>query len=380
MDATVSTKELRDALRTLKTFVGRSSGAKVMDMAAITTNADGGSVTVRRWNFTDATASIAATSGPIEAGSVHVNADALANAIGKGKGSVRLTLEGDRLTVISDTGIATVKADVSGDVLPAAYAERYAPYATIQNGEREHLRSVARAAAKGTDARAVLTSVAIRANGNGSGEASATDTYRLHVAKLGDVRGDADTVRIFPAHVIATATKTATALVVLNVSEDGKHFSTYFLTEGGTKNARRVTYYNVGGMTVEGPYPNYRSLIPDADSAAARWSISDAAGTADVLAAFRNNENAAAVMTPSGSAVAISATFRDGSKRDGIAPMVPDGDAIGLDAFVAFNPSYFAEAVKHAGNGATVNLRDSLKSALIEGDHGYALVMPMRVR
>jgi DNA polymerase III sliding clamp (beta) subunit (PCNA family) len=379
MQATVDANELRKALRTLKTFVGRSKNVKATELAAITTNADGGSVTVRRWNFTDATAGMDATAMPIEGGTVHVDAEALTTAIGNGKGAVTMTTEGERLTVSSATGTASVRIEGDADALPVPYSDGYSDFATILPSEREHVRSVAGAAANGRDARAVLTSVAITANGNGTGEASATDTYRLHVTRLERVSGSADVTRILPADVIATATKASTNFVQVEVSEDGAYFRVKFLTEGGTKRARRTTFFTVAGRTIEGPYPNYRSLVPDAADANARWSISDAAGTADVIAAFRNKEHSPAILAPAGSAVAVSMTYRDGAKRDAIAPMATDSDTIGLDAFVAFNPTYFAEGVQHSGDGATVHLRDASKAAVIEGEHGYALVMPMRV-
>jgi hypothetical protein len=380
MDATVDAAQARDALKTLRGFVGKPlRGVKVAALAEVTTNAEGGSVTIRRWSGMDATAGMDASTSAIEGGTVHVEADALATAIGKAKGTARLTTDGDRLTVTTDAGTSAVRIDTSGDVLPVPYADAFRDFVTILPSERDRVRSVAGAAASERDARAVLASVAIRANGDGSGEAVATDTYRMHGTRLTRVSGDADTVRIFPAYVIATAAKTSTSYLRIEVSEDGKHYRANFLTVKGTKKSPRTTFFTVSGMAIEGPYPNYRTLIPDADSANACWSVRDAAGTASVLAGFANRENAAAVFTPSGSAVAISATYRDGTTREGIAPLRPDGDAIGLDAFVAFNPSYFSDGVKHAGDGAVVRLRDSLKAALIEGEHGYALVMPMRV-
>jgi len=380
MEATLSTQDVRDALRTLKSLVGRPDGrVKATSLASITTHPDGGSLTLRRWNFTDATASMA-TSGPISGGTVHVNSDALANAIGKAKGNVRIATEGDQLSVTTDAGSASVAIDGSGNVLPAAFSGDYGHVATITPSERERVRTVANASAP-ADARAVLASVALVANGDGSGEASATDTYRLHVAYLTDCEryGGCDTW-IIPSNVIAQATKLASDYVTVEGSDaGGDFFRVKFLSVKGTKNARRSTYYTVSGRTIEGPYPNYRSLIPTADQSNATWTVADAAGTADVLAAFGNRQNVPAILTPSGSAVAVSAAFSDGSKRDAIAPMIPDRATIGTDEAIAFNPSYFADALRHVGDGATVNLRDSLRGALVEGEHGYALLMPMRV-
>jgi DNA polymerase III sliding clamp (beta) subunit (PCNA family) len=380
MHATTNGGDFRAALANLKRLTGRGT-FPASALAAITV-ATSGTVTIRRTNAATEVTAVLATSGEVTPGSVTVDAQALADAIGSTKGPITLSVPfgaADALTVATDAGTSSVRIAPNAADFPAVDANEYGDHvATVTAVEAARLASVLKASGGG-DARAVLASVAITANGNGTGEAVATDTYRMHVTGLARVSGTAMDAYIIPADVAALAAKSGKYGIAIHRTNEGKRFAITFGTDAGPKTAKRGTHYRVTGYFVEGPYPNYRSLIPDADSALARWTVADASGTADVLAAFRNTENAPAMMTPSGSAIAVSATFRDGTKRDAIAPMHPDGDTIGPDAYVAFNPAYFADALRHAGNGATVRLRDGRKAAVIEGENAYALLMPMRI-
>ena len=376
MDATTNALAIRDALSVLKRYTGRplSPGAELVELATH----GSGSLTLRRWNGTEASASLAAD-GPLTVGTVHVPADALANAIGKAKGTVRLTAADGTLTVTTDGGTGTVRIGDAQD-FPAPDRNDYVPLATITATECSRVATVAKAAANGIDARAVLTSVAISANGDGSGEAVATDTYRMHVARIATVSGSPEDVTIIPADVMRIATKGATDGAYVSVTAEGKRFAVAYTSTKGPKRAPRVVHYRVTGATYEGPYPNYRTLLPDPDAISARWTVGDAKGTADAIGAFANKVNFPAIMEPAGSAVRVTASFADGTELEAVAPMRPDADAIGEDASIAFNPAYFRDALTHAGDGATVALREASKAALIEGDGSYALLMPMRVR
>ena len=380
MLATTNGEDLRKALATLKRITGRSAFPAAA-LAEITTNA-AGSITVRRTNASDDVTAALATSGEVTPGSVTVDAQAFADALAGAKGPITLSVPfgaADALTVATAAGTSSVRIAPNAADFPAADGNDYGEHVTTVTAvEAARLASVLKAAGNG-DGRAVLASVALMANGDGSGEAVATDTYRLHVARLARVSGTATDTYLLPAGVAAIAAKAGKYGIYVHATKDGKRFSLTFGTDAGPKTAKRGTHYRVSGYFVEGPYPNYRSLIPDPADAAASWTFADAAGTADVLAAFRNTENTPAILTPSGSAVAVSAAFRDGTKRDAIAPIVPDGDAIGVDASIAFNPAYLADAVRHAGDGGTLRLRNALKGALIEGEDTYALLMPMRV-
>ena len=382
MHATTNGEDLRKALATLKRITGRAM-MPATALAEVTANA-AGSVTVRRTNASEQATASVATSGEVTPGSVTVDAAALADALGKAKGNVTLTVPfgaADVLTVAAGGALASVPIAPNAADFPAADGNDYGEHvATVTASEAAALASVLKASGPSDGSgRAVLATVAITANGDGSGEAVATDTYRMHVARIGRVSGSADATYLLPADVAALAAKNGKYGVSVHGTQDGGRFSLTFGTDAGPRAAKRGTHYRVTGYFVEGPYPNYRALMPDAADVATSWTFADAAGTADVIAAFRNRENTPAVLMPAGSAVAVTATFRDGTKRDALAPFATDGDAIGLDPSIAFNPAYLAEALRHAGDEGTVRLRSASKGALIEGENTYALLMPMRI-
>ena len=370
MIATLDAATVRDALAVLRKYVGKGwRGVRATELVTVDVF-DAGSATLRRFGNVDATASVAAT-GPITAGTAYVDAAALADAIGKAKGPITIAIEGGRLTVRAGSATASVPLADGADV-PARDANDYVTAAVIADSELPRLRSVAQASGDG-GARAVLHAVAIEVTDGENGEAVATDTYRMHVAKLRNVHRPL----LIPADVIAAATVKGAGCVAIYVTEDGSRFAATYTVMKGSAKRGYAFYVRVTGAAIEGPYPNYRSLIPAPEDATTTWTVTDAAGTADVLAAFRNTKNVPAIMAALGSAVAITAQHPDG-RRDAIAPMsVGIDDAIPLE--VAFNPSYFRDATLHAGDGATVYLRDGLKAAVIDNGDAYALIMPMRV-
>ena len=124
----------------------------------------------------------------------------------------------------------------------------------------------------------------------------------------------------------------------------------------------------------EGPFPNYETLLPDPSDAATVWTVLDAAGTADALRRHENRANAPTVFAAAGSAVSVT-TKVDGVETVGTVPFETTGDAFS----VALNPSYAADAFRHAGDGANVYVRDGLKALYAENGGTFSLLMPMRV-
>jgi DNA polymerase III subunit beta len=368
MHTTTDAKTLADALATLKRYAGNGNGnLRAAAVAELRVPDDGNALIVRRFAMrtnTDATASIAADR--TTAGTVHVNADALAAAIKGASGPVTVAIDGERVTVRTDGGSASLPVFDAAD-FPTAPTFNYGTLATVAASELDAFRGVLRAAGNG-DARAVLASVYFDSK---YAQAVATDTYRMHGATLADVRGTA----IIPSDVLAIAAAGTKGAITIEATDDGGRFAVHYLrvTRSGRAMPRAV-YVRVQGFAVEGPYPNYASLIPDADAAVAVWSVTDAAGTADVLAAFANKQNVPAVLAAAGSAVTVTASFPDGT-RNALAPIVAGGEPIEA----AFNPKYAAEAIAHSGDGTTVRLRDGLKAAHFTNGDRYALLMPMRV-
>jgi DNA polymerase III subunit beta len=367
MHTTTDAKALADALATLKRYAGNGNGSpKAAAVAELRVPDDGNALIVRRFAMrtnTDATASIAADR--TTAGTVHVNADALAGAIKGASGPVTVAIDGDRVTVRTDGGSASLPVFDAAD-FPTAPTFTYGTLATVAASELDAFRGVLRAAGNG-DARAVLASVYFDSK---YAQAVATDTYRMHGATLADVRGNA----IIPSDVLAIAAAGTKGAITIEATDDGGRFAVHYLRVTGTAKVPRAVYVRVQGFAVEGPYPNYASLIPDADTAVSVWSVADAAGTADVLSAFANKKNVPAVLAAAGSAVTVTASFPDGT-RNALAPIAAGGDPIEI----AFNAKYAAEAIAHSGDGTTVRIRDGLKAAHFTNGDRYALLMPMRV-
>ena len=65
----------------------------------------------------------------------------------------------------------------------------------------------------------------------------------------------------------------------------------------------------------------------------------------------------------------------DGVETVGTVPFETTGDAFSI----ALNPSYAADAFRHAGDGANVYVRDGLKAVYAENGGTFSLLMPMRV-
>jgi DNA polymerase III sliding clamp (beta) subunit (PCNA family) len=379
MHTTTNARTLTDALAVLKRYAG--SGRTALPSAQWTELRvpDGGGVLVlRRWatkTGTDVSASIAADGGT--AGSVLVNAEALAAALKGTKGTVTLTVtEGEgivgRLTVLTGSGSAELRAE-DPDKFPAPSAFVLRPFATIADRERAALRGVLAAAARGGDARAVLTGVYFD---SANGEAVATDTYRMAAARIATMHASG----IIPSDVLAIAIATGTGSTEVHADPDGERFLLTFRTEKGTKNAPRIVAVSVYGRFVPGPFPNYAAIVaPARDESAYEWTVTDAAGTADAMRTFTNGRNVPVMLEAAGSAVRASVTIPDGGgTREAFPPIVTDGKDEAL-AVAAFNPSYFADAAQHAGDGAALRIRDGLKAAYFDGGDRYALLMPMRV-
>lgn len=374
MEIKTDAKTLADALAVLKRYAGtRNTGVKSADWVELRVPDGAGVLILRRFamrTFTDASASITAGGGM--AGTGYVDAAALADAVKGTKGTITLATDGDRVTITTDGASASLRAQ-DGTDFPAMAGYPLRPFATITDSERDALRGVLTAAADGSDARAVLTGVYFNSE---NGEAIATDTYRMAAARLRNVHASG----IIPADVLRIANTTATGGMELHGDADGGRYLLTYRAVKGTKKSPRTVALSIYGHMHEGPFPNYGTIVaPARDEAAYTWTITDAAGTADVIASFKNGRNVPVHVEAAGSAVRASATLPDGGgTRDAYPPIVNGGrDEVTNGA--AFNPAYFVDAVKHAGDGATVGIRDGMRAAYFDGGDRYALLMPMRV-
>ena len=374
MQTNVNGKTISDALAVLKRYAGSGTGsAKGFTLAELRVPDGGGTLIIRRWawkTFTDVSASIMANGGT--AGTAYVAADALTDAVKGTKGMLTLTVDNDRLTVTSENGGASLRLENGAD-FPAPMAFPPRPFAVIADGERDAMRGVVAAAAGGSDARAVLTGVNFDHN---EGEAVTTDTYRMHAGRLRAMHASG----IIPADVLRIGLATGSGPLELHADEAGKRFLLTYRMVKGTKNAPRIVAVSAYGMMIEGPFPNYAAIVqPARDHVEYEWTVTDAAGTADVARSFADNRNTPLMLSAAaGSAVLASATYPENGTREASPPIVTDGKTDVL-ASIAFNPTYFADAVKHAGDGAPIRFRDPMRAAYFDGGDRYALLMPMRV-
>lgn len=226
------------------------------------------------------------------------------------------------------------------------------------------LQAVAAVAASGSDARAILTTVALTA-----GEAAATDTYRLRIAAVpvdADRGADghpgtgacglvpADVLRALPGRVDLLRIEASAAAWCIEVRTVGTR----------TKPVRRIT---VGGRGIEGPFPNYRSLLPDPATLADAGRFAVPAGMADVLAPVR--KLAPVMMTATADGLTVGAP--DGSTA------VAVGTAVAGPVEVAMNGGYLAGMVDYLAGGE-VTVRDGLRALIGTAGTRTELVMPMR--
>jgi hypothetical protein len=245
METNVNGKTLADALAVLKRYAGTGTGsAKGFTLAELRVPDGGGTLIIRRWawkTFTDVSASIMANGGT--PGTAYVAADALTDAVKGTKGMLTLTVDGERLTVTTDNGGASLRLENGGD-FPAPMAFPLRPFAVIADGERDAMRGVVAAAAAGYDARAVLTGVNFDHH---EGEAVTTDTYRMHAARLRAMHGSG----IIPADVLRIGLSTGSGPLELHSDEAGKRFLLTYRMVKGTKNAPRIVAVSAYGMMVK---------------------------------------------------------------------------------------------------------------------------------
>jgi len=378
MKTETNARTLSDALAVLKRYAGTNGPTKAAAYVEITSEEDAGTITLRRWAWktgTDVTARFAARNVDGETTRAYVDADALATAVKGRKGTATLTVDGDRLTIAMDDGNASIPLR-DGANYPDRAAFHWMDAGTVMNDEADALRSVVAVANRKDNWRAVLGAVRFDSD---AGTATATDTYRMHVARLRGLKRSA----LIPADALAIALATIGngGILSFGVSPEDEGFFTlaYNVTKGTSKLPRFVAY-SITGRTVKGPFPSTDTIVATAQERTSTvWTIRDAAGTADVLASFANTRNIPSILTAAGSAVRVSAT-EDGTTRDALAPIVTDGDTIGGDPSIAFNARYFADAVKLAGDGAPIALSDGLRPAIFGSTDAdaYALLMPMR--
>jgi DNA polymerase-3 subunit beta len=227
------------------------------------------------------------------------------------------------------------------------------------------------------EARPVLTGCLLEVPEAGAKSAPtlvATDSYRLHVAELGN--GWTRPGRyIIPGRTLAYVAKRiskrpAFVRVAVRCTDSAIMFEL---------GAVRVTV-----RLIEGEFPNWRQLVPDTEYAeqddervTLTYDVAELEGALKAAGPFCTGTSPVRFrIGPYG--VGLSASSPDLGEWSAL---LAQADRTGPELVVAFNPFYLAGSVKAAGAGARMVLRDGLKPAAIISADGRikALVMPVRL-
>jgi DNA polymerase-3 subunit beta len=285
---------------------------------------------------------------------------------------VDLEDDGDRVSISCGRAKFRVRR-LQADDFPAMPAiDEQGKRGTVKADALARLVSqVGRAAAVGDDARAVLTGVNLEASG-GRLTAAATDTYRLAARSLAfeeAIEGEA----IVPVRALQEVARAAgevggTVTVIL-----GEGQVSFVLGE------RRLT-----SRLIEGPFPNYRSLLPDASEVQVvveRTALTEALQRVAVVASAQTNTPVRLSFSADG--VEIQASNQEAGDATEQLSATVTGEALEI----AFNPAYLLAGLEATGTDLVrFELRDGLRAAVIkpydedgEVDDLTYLLMPMRV-
>ncbi|HXF36960.1 MAG TPA: DNA polymerase III subunit beta [Actinomycetota bacterium] len=228
----------------------------------------------------------------------------------------------------------------------------------------EAVGQVARAASR-DEARPVLTGVLVEVSREGV-VLVATDSYRLAIREL-----------------VATAAGEARAIVPERaISEAGRAAGTEDRGEVELLLDESQASFRIGGLVltsrlIEGEFPNYRQLLPEAYEnrlTVSRQQLIDAVRRVGLLA----RDTSPVKMEFNALGVKLSSSSPD----LGQAVEAVEARYEGEDLVVAFNPTYLADGLAAAsGESVRLEVRDGLKPGVVrgEGDEFTYLVMPVRL-
>lgn len=228
----------------------------------------------------------------------------------------------------------------------------------------EAVGQVGRAASR-DEARPVLTGVLVEVNREGV-TLAATDSYRLAVRELlasasGDVKA------IVPERALGEAGRAAQGIDKGNVEISIDQSQVTF----------QVGSLMLTSRLIEGEYPNYRQLLPDAHESrltVGRQQLMDAVKRVGLLA----RDNTPVRMEFNALGVKLSSSSPD----VGQAVEAVEGDFEGDEVSAAFNPHYLTDGLAAAtGEKVRIEVRDGLKPGIVRGaDDAFTyLVMPVRL-
>jgi DNA polymerase-3 subunit beta len=228
----------------------------------------------------------------------------------------------------------------------------------------EAVSQVARAASR-DEARPVLTGVLVEVNREGV-TLVATDSYRLAVRDL-TATAEGEAKAIVPERAMSEAGRAA--------SSDEKGEVEVFLD--ASQVSFRIGSLALTSRLIEGEFPNYRQLLPEAYESrliVSRQMLIDAVRRVGLLA----RDTTPVRMEFNALGVRLSSSSPD----LGQAVEAVEARYEGEDITAAFNPNYLADGLSAAsGESVRLEVRDGLKPGIVkgEGEEFTYLVMPVRL-
>lgn len=221
-------------------------------------------------------------------------------------------------------------------------------------------------AASHDEARPILTGVLVEASADKL-TFVATDSYRLSVRDVAWSGGPAETIRrVIPARALAEAARAAD-------SESEVRLSFTESLAGVEAGGRRLTT-----RLIEGEFPNWRQLIPEAQPNTLRIDRE----------AFAESVRRVGILAQQGVPVRLELAeggvkLMAGTQDLGEAVETVTAAYQGEPTTVAFNPGYLSDGLAAVdGTEVVLSVRDGLKPALLRApeDDGFLyLLMPVRV-
>lgn len=284
---------------------------------------------------------------------------------------VELDGDGDRVEITCGRATFKVRGMQADDFPSLAAPADEATRGTIKADAFSRLVGQVARAASSDEGRPVLTGVQLEA-ADGRLTAAATDSYRLAVRSVAfeeAVEGSA----LVPARSLQEAAKGA--------AEAGGT-TTVILEEGQVSflfGDRRLTT-----KLIEGSFPNYRALLPDAHETSVvveRAALAEALQRVAIVA--MGQANTPLVLTFEEGSIDLHATNQEMGDAAEAVPAQIDGEGLSI----AFNPTYLLSGLEATGTESVrIELRDGLKPAVLRphADDGDVddltyLLMPMRV-
>jgi DNA polymerase-3 subunit beta len=227
----------------------------------------------------------------------------------------------------------------------------------------EGVTQVARAASR-DEARPILTGVLLEITPEGL-TMVATDSYRLSLREVtATAQGEAKA--LVPERALAEAGRAA----------QGEEKKEIDLFVDASSVSFRIGNVTLSSRLIEGEFPNYRQLLPEAYEnrlSASRQQFLDAVRRVGLLA----RESSPVKMEFNALGVRLSSSSPD----LGGAVEVVEAQYEGQDLTAAFNPQYLSDGLTAAiGDRVLIEVRDGLKPAIVKGESEEFLYLVMPVR